>query len=153
MTSIVSLSCNVAEIHHQYASIHEHLFGAVSLRKIFSAIKGNRAKAYKESMESLEQLQKRLKELETNMQTADAGSRPHKARLMRETLSEYITALDSVIASLRAICTWLSKDEDAYRYSPEGKQSMFSKDKIRYDQELMSLEQQGKRLNKLFSQY
>jgi hypothetical protein len=153
MASIVSLGCDVAEIHHQYAAIHGALFGAASFGLVIIAMTGRTAKTYREYLQTLEQLQTRLSGIATEVPLADGVAAAHQAAKLRSALSEYIATLDTAIADLKGICTQMLQDEDAYRDTPKGGQSDFNRDKIHYDRVLLRLKQLGSRLNRMFSRF
>jgi hypothetical protein len=153
MASIVSLGCDVAEIHHQYAAIHGALFGAASFGLVIIAMTGRTAKTYREYLQTLEQLQTRLSGIATEVPLADGVAAAHQAAQLRSALSEYIATLDTAIADLKEICTQMLQDEDAYRDTPKGGQSDFNRDKIHYDRVLLRLKQLGSRLNRMFSRF
>jgi len=153
MASIVSLGCDVAEIHHQYAAIHGALFGAASFGLVIIAMTGRTAKTYREYLQTLEQLQTRLSGIATEVPLADGVAAAHQAAQLRSALSEYIATLDTAIADLKGICTQMLQDEDAYRDTPKGGQSDFNRDKIHYDLVLVRLKQLGSRLNRMFSRF
>ncbi|MGB5725757.1 MAG: hypothetical protein WBM52_00930 [Thiogranum sp.] len=153
MTSIVSLGCNVAEIHHKYATIHGALFGAASFRLVIIAMAGRTAKTYRKYLQTLEQLQTRLSGLAAEIPIADTVIASHQAGQLRGALSEYVATLDTAIVDLKGICTQMLQDEDAYRDTPVGGQSAFNRDKVHYDRVLLRLEQLGSRLNRLFSRF
>jgi hypothetical protein len=153
MTSIVRLGCDVAEIHHQYAAVHSALFGAASIRLVFAAMTGRSARNYQAYLDTLDQLQVQLSGLAAEISTADAGAAAHQAVQLRTSLSEYVTTLDTAIVGLRGMCTGLLQDEDTYREIPTDGPSAFNRDKTGYDRVLMRLEQQGHRLNRLFSRF
>jgi len=153
MTSIVSLGCDIAEIHRQYATIHGALLGAASFRLVIIAMAGRTTKTYREYLQTLEQLQTRLSGFAAEIPVADMAAAAHQAGQMRGALSEYVATLDTAIADLMGICTQMLQDEDAYRDTPKGGQSAFNRDKINYDRVLLRLEQLGSRLNRLFSRF
>ena len=153
MTSIVRVGCDVDEIHRRYAAIHSALFGAAAFRQIIAAMTGRTAKTYQGYLQTLEQLQVRLSESAATVPIADPGSTAHLVFQLRAALTEYITALDAAIAALHGICSGLLNDEDAYRAIPKGGRSAFNRDKTAYDRVLVQLEQQGRRLNRLFSRF
>lgn len=153
MTNIVSLGCEIAEIHHQYAGIRDALFGAASVRLLIASMTGRTAKIYKRSLHKLEQLQVQLSELSAMIPLADAGAVAHQADQIRGPLSAYAATLNSAIVGLQEMYTQLLKDENAYYAVPEGGKSAFNLDKINYDKVLLRLEQQGSGLNKLFSRF
>ena len=153
MASIVSLGCDVAEIHHQYAAIHGALFGAASFGLVIIAMTGRTAKTYREYLQTLEQLQTRLSGIATEVPLADGVAAAHQAAQLRSALSEYIATLWFWEYIITRICTQMLQDEDAYRDTPKGGQSDFNRDKIHYDRVLLRLKQLGSRLNRMFSRF
>jgi hypothetical protein len=153
MTSIISVGCDIANIHREYTGIHKALFGASSFRLVIASMTGRTTKIYRESLRTLEQLQIRLSELSAAISTADAGAAAYQADQLRGPLSEYVDTLDIAIDGLQEMYTQLLKDEDAYCSIPQGGQSVFNQDKIRYERVLLQLEQHGSGLNHLFSRF
>lgn len=153
MTSIISLGCDIADIHHQYAAIHGALFGAASYRMVLASLTGRTVGIYREYQQTLEQLQVKLSGLAGEIATADAGSVVHQADQLRGALSEYVDVLDTSISGLREMCARLLEDENAYRDTPAGGQSEFNRDKVHYDGVLLQLERLGHNLNTLFSRF
>jgi len=153
MTSIVTMGCKVAEVHHEYDSIHNTLFGATSFRLVIANMTGRTAKIYRTSQQSLEQLQLQLSELSAAIPSTKAGAAAHQADQLRVALSDYVLALDKAIVTLQDMFVRLLNDEDAYSTIPERGKSAFTLDRIRYDRVLMQLEQRGSDLNKLFSRF
>jgi hypothetical protein len=152
--NIVSLGCSVAEIHHRYASIHAHLFGGASIRMAIATLTGRSHSVYRESLESLQELQQQLTTLINEIPQAEAANFPRQNSLLRESLLEYSRALCNTILCLQSICErHLQNDGGDYTRDRNGGQSDYTRDKIRYDQQLMLLEQLGTRLSKLFSRF
>lgn len=153
MTSIISVGCEIANVHQNYSRIHDALFGAASFRLVIATMTGRTGKIYGESLETLEQLQIRLSEISVVIPTADAGAAAYQADQLRGALSDYVTTLNTAIIELQAMYTQLLEDEDAYYATPAGGQSAFNQDKIRYDRLLLRLERHGSGLNQLFSRF
>jgi hypothetical protein len=153
MVSVVSLGCEVADVHHQYAAIHGALFGAASFRLVIAAMTGRTGKTYRGYLETLERLQVRLSALATQIPSADVGIALHRGEQLRGTLAEYVATLERAIGGLSAMCKRLLQDEEIYRHTPEGGQSEFNRDKIRDDRVLLQLERLGSQLNRLFSRF
>ena len=154
MGSIIDLGCDIAEIHHQYSAVHSSLFGASSYRLVIAAITGRTARTYQGYLQTLDNLETRLSTLASQVPNAEAGvAVAHHARQLREVLSDYISALDSAILSLRRICVQLLQDEESYRNVPPAGHSAFNQDKIEYDRVLLQLEKLGRSLNQLFSRF
>lgn len=153
MTNIISVGCEIAEVHHKYSDIHDAMFGAASYRLVIATMTGRTAKIYRQSVQTLEQLQVQLSELSAAIPLADGGAAVYQADQLRGPMSDYVDALNSAILALQEMYTQLLEDEDAYRTIPEGGHSVFNQDKIIYDKLLLRLEQQGSGLNKLFSRF
>jgi hypothetical protein len=153
MTSIINLGCDIAEIHHQYSAVHNALFGASSYRLVIAQMTGRTASIYQESLQTLDQLQARLSVLAGQIAFAEAGASIHQANQLRDVLTEYAENLNSAIDSLRNMYSQLERDADGYHETPNGGQSAFNRDKIKYDRLLLHLEQLGRRLNRLFSRF
>ena len=153
MTSIVTMGCKVAEVHHKYDSIHNTLFGVTSFRLVIANMTGRTGNIYRTSQQSLEQLQLQLSELSAAIPSTKAGAATHQADQLRVALSDYVLALDKAIVTLQDMFVRLLNDEDAYSTIPEGGKSAFTLDRIRYDRVLIQLERRGSDLNQLFSRF
>ena len=153
MTNIISVGCEIAEIHQKYSDINDAIFGAASIRMVFATMTGRTASIYRQSAQALEQLQAQLFELSAAIPEADGGAAAYQAEQLRGPMQDYVGALNSAILALKEMYTQLSEDEDSYRAIPEGGQSAFNQDKIVYDKLLLRLERQGSSLNKLFSRF
>ena len=153
MTNIISVGCEIAEVHHKYSDINDAMFGTASVRLVFATMMGRTASIYRRSAQALEQLQAQLSDLAAAIPEANGGAAAYQADQLRGPMQDYVVALNSAILALKEMYTRLSEDEDAYRAIPEGGQSAFNQDKIVYDKLLLRLEQQGSSLNKLFSRF
>lgn len=153
MTNIISVGCEIAEIHHKYSELNDAMFGAASIRLVFATMTGRTTRIYRRSTQALGQLQAQLSELSAAIPEADGGAAAYQAEQLRGPMQDYVAALNNAIMALKQMYTRLSEDEDAYRAIPEGGQSAFNQDKVVYDKLLLRLEQQGSSLNKLFSRF
>ena len=154
MAKIISLGCEVADIHRRYSAINDALFGASSYRLVIHAMTGRMDATYRKYEHSLEELRTELSTLEGSI--LDAGKKeraPRAAEQLPQALIEYTRLLREVIDSLTVICQKLMEDDKGYREVSDAGGSPFSQDKIRYDYSIRQLERLGSRLNKLFSSY
>jgi hypothetical protein len=154
MAKIISLGCQVADVHHRYHEIHGALFGASSFRLAIDALRGKRRFTYAELARPLDELKDELAALEVKIeepeQSAPAAGSDDRLQVV---LLDYTRALSSAVVSLENICLSLERDEEAYREMKPSGGSRFNRDKRDYDQLLSRLERLGTKLNRLFASY
>ncbi len=147
MTAIVDLGCQVANLHHRYAAVHDSLFGASS------AIKGTERRTYADYGQGLAQLGQELARLGPQIAGQTSAPGGHRVEPLRDALLDYTQSLSRVVTALQAMCGRLAEDAAGYRKSPPQGQSAFNRDKVEYDYALREMERLGTRLNKLFASF
>jgi hypothetical protein len=154
MARIITLGCQVADVHHRYEKVHSMLFGMSSYRLLLSSLTGRVRLEYAGHIETLNGLQDELEELEGEVLDAQREERSTRAPVqLRGALLAYIKALHKVISLLAGICRHLQDDEQAYRQLDQNGQSAFNSDKVSYDFALRDLELLGTKMNRLFATY
>lgn len=154
MAKIITLGLEVAEIHRRYAGIHGTLFGASSFRLVIKALSGKGGEAYGKNHQALVELLGLLEDLKRRISECGQHDRSVRgAHELQKALLDYCAALAKVIADLAGICHNLQQDESGYRAVDRAVHSRFNQDKVNYDYALSDLENQGGRLNRLFSSY
>ncbi len=154
MAKIISLGCEVADIHKRYAAIHSALFGIASFRLLICALTGRGRQNFERHHRALVDLLDKLEDLEQRIINIDRSERATRgADELQKVLRGYVRALFKVIAGLAGICGQLEHDEQAYRDVNTSGSSCFNRDKVQYEYALYELERLGSRLNRLFSTY
>ncbi len=154
MAKIISLGCEVADVHRRYAAIHSALFGLASLRLLVHALTGRGQRNFGMQHQALVGLLDELEDLERRVLNTDRSERATRgADELQAVLLDYIRVLFKVVAGLASICGQLEHDEPAYREVNANGGSSFNRDKVEYDYALNELERVGTRLNRLFSSY
>ena len=154
MAKIISLGCEVADIYRRYASVHGALFGLSSFRVLKNALAGKRRDTYEEHLATLEELRGLLMDVERRISECGRSDLSfRRAEELRDMMLSYTATLTRVVAELSGICTNLARDERSYRNVDAVGLSRFNQDKISYDRALSQLENQGTKLNRLFSSY
>lgn len=154
MASIIDLGYEIAGVHHQYAAIHASLFGAASIRLVVATMTGRLAEVYEGHLIELQALQIRLADLSGRVTGAEcATAMVHMSSQIRGMMTDYAATLKKAMSELQSMVGSMLEDEKGYRQIPAGGQSKFNRDKTKYDLVLLQLEQEGSRLNKLFSRF
>lgn len=154
MAKIISLGCEVADIYRRYTAVHGALFGVSSLRLVKNALIGKRRFPYAEYQTTLEELLGLLDDVERQISGCERSDLSfRRAEELQGMMLKYTAALAQVIAGLAGICRNLAQDEQAYRRADATGRSRFTQDKVDYDYALSELDNQGHKLNRLFSSY
>jgi hypothetical protein len=151
--NIISLGCDIAEVHHHFSEVQSTLFGAASFRLALAVALRRRGLPYQSCLQPLEQLQARLSELAAKVPKAGVGLPVQQAEQLRTSLSQYAATLSTAITQLHSMCHALWRDEAGYRATSGEGRSAFHRDMIQYDHVLMQLDKLGSRLNQLFARY
>jgi hypothetical protein len=134
MAKIITLGCEVADVHRRYAAVHSALFGASSFRLVIDALAGRAPRTFERHRQTLEMLQARIAALAEEIEGLGADDRlPRGGAELSSALLEYAHSLAETIGRLYGICGALREDEPAYRLAASGQPSRFDQDRIGYD--------------------
>jgi len=154
VSKLVSLGVEVAGVHGRYARVHSLMFGKGSYRLILDAMAGKRGTTYRRAVRALNNVERKLDELEAELGNLTAADCPPRSGLhLKKSLIQYCGVLRETALALRRICTNLAEDEPDYRSAPATGLSRFNQDKVKYDDCKSELERLGSSLNKAFRNY
>ena len=154
MAKIISLGCEIADLHRRYMEIHRAVFAASVFSMVKNAIAGRGSRRYAHYRGTLDELHGLCGDAERRIAECDPRERAARgSEELQRLMLRYTAALDRAITRLAGMCDNLAQDERGYRKAATGNLSSFNHDKVGYDHALSELENLGSRLNRLFANY